>query len=60
MYVDMSKESLWERGKFANTIVNNSALVDPWATSPNMNAPFDQEFYLELYVAVGSRNGWFP
>jgi hypothetical protein len=25
-----------------------------------MNAPFDQEFYLELYVAVGSRNGWFP
>lgn len=35
------------------------AVPNPWSSSPLKAAPFDQEFYLVLNVAVGSANGWF-
>lgn len=39
---------------------NGTAIVDPWAKSANPNiAPFDQEFFLILNVAVGGTNGYF-
>jgi hypothetical protein len=45
---------MWERGKFGTMITKNStALYDPWAGTNDRNAPFDQEFYLILNVAVG-------
>ena len=54
-------EGLWERGEFASQVENSTFLDNPWgnSTGVNGNAPFDEEFYLILNVAVGSRNGWF-
>jgi len=37
----------------------NTGSDDPWANS-SLNAPFDQEFYLIINVAVGSTNGYMP
>jgi hypothetical protein len=51
--------SLWKRGEFSQTVVNNTFIVDPWSATGNPNTPFDEAFYLILNVAVGSRNGWF-
>lgn len=48
--VDMHSQSFAQRGHFEN---NN-----PWHGRGN-NAPFDQEFYLILNVAVGGTNGFF-
>lgn len=52
---------LWDRGDFSSQSVNNTLTTNPWvnSTSTTGNAPFDQEFYLILNVAVGARNGWF-
>ena len=40
---------------------NATLLANPWADSKSTtgNAPFDQDFYLILNVAVGGTNGWF-
>ncbi|KAN0093454.1 Concanavalin A-like lectin/glucanase domain containing protein [Hyaloscypha variabilis] len=54
------QKNLWQRGDFSTQSENNTLLVDPWRGSGDLNAPFDQSFYLILNVAVGSRNGWFP
>lgn len=56
-----AKDPLWDRGDFASKSVNDTLASNPWAnsTSTTGNAPFDQEFYLILNVAVGSKNGWF-
>ncbi|THU77929.1 concanavalin A-like lectin/glucanase, partial [Dendrothele bispora CBS 962.96] len=39
-------------------------IKDPWGGGGTMrakwNAPFDQDFYLIMNVAVGGTNGWFP
>ncbi|KAK3075863.1 hypothetical protein LTR53_000436 [Teratosphaeriaceae sp. CCFEE 6253] len=51
--------SMWNRGKFGETIVNKSALADPWSQTGSDNTPFDQSFYLILNVAVGGTNGYF-
>ncbi|KAK7461720.1 hypothetical protein VKT23_008148 [Stygiomarasmius scandens] len=32
----------------------------PNGEEPKWNAPFDQDFYLIMNVAVGGTNGWFP
>ncbi len=32
---------------------------NPWQDGPK-NAPFDQEFYLIINLAVGGTNGYFP
>lgn len=60
LYLNFKGEkNLWQRGDFANQSENNTLLVDPWSGTGDVNAPFDQSFYLILNVAVGSRNGWF-
>ncbi|BFZ65356.1 hypothetical protein YB2330_006522 [Saitoella coloradoensis] len=55
-------KSFYERGGFPY-VLNNTLISDPWtglnATDPNNAAPFDQEFYLILNVAVGGTNGYF-
>ncbi|KAH7037099.1 concanavalin A-like lectin/glucanase domain-containing protein [Microdochium trichocladiopsis] len=50
---------LFDRGGFPNANSNGTFLQNPWAKSPNKNAPFDQRFFLILNVAVGGTNGWF-
>jgi len=60
---DLNKP-FFERGKYPPTTFNGTQLVplsNPWAgsTSPGV-APFDQDFYLVMNVAVGGTNGWFP
>jgi hypothetical protein len=51
---------MWDRGKFGTSILNHSALFDPWSQTGRANTPFDQPFYLILNVAVGATNGFFP
>lgn len=55
------KKPLYEFGEFAKMSENETLLDNPWAgsTSTSGNAPFDQDFYLILNVAVGGTNGWF-
>lgn len=61
LFVNFKKEaSMWDRGRFAWQAENSTIIQNPWAKSNTNNAPFDQDFYLILNVAVGSRNGWFP
>ncbi|XP_059491029.1 uncharacterized protein LOC132205777 [Neocloeon triangulifer] len=38
---------------------SNNGIANPWASGTKM-APFDQEFYLILNLAVGGTNGYFP
>jgi len=52
--VDTKSQTFWQRGGWG-TKYNN-----PWQYSPNVNAPFDQEFFLILNVAAGGTNGYFP
>ena len=52
-------QDLWDRGQFQITAgANGTSVQDPWMTG-EINAPFDQKFYLILNVAVGGTNGWF-
>jgi len=68
-------EPFFEKGDYPETIVNATTgqlepLQDPWADPATgqpresakgyWSAPFDQEFYLIMNVAVGGVNGWFP
>ncbi len=48
----------WKRGQFPLSEANGTAIVDPWSQSGDA-APFDEDFYLILNVAVGGTNGWF-
>ena len=52
------KKPLYEFGKFEEMAENKTLLANPWAqsTSTTGNAPFDQNFYLILNVAVGGTN----
>ncbi|KAF7290354.1 GH16 beta-1 3-glucan recognition protein [Mycena chlorophos] len=72
MYVDsrlthmyelrMTGQTFWQRGDFPSVVQNGSqsvVLENPWVNGTNA-APFDQEFYLIMNVAVGGTNGWFP
>jgi hypothetical protein len=74
------KESFWKKGNFPTTVTNTTTgeiqrLTNPWISSENNVAPFDQRrsppplimndtdnvaFYLILNLAVGATNGWFP
>lgn len=57
------KKTFFDLGEFPDSIRENGALVplqDPWANGTKNSAPFDQEFYLIMNVAVGSTSGWFP
>lgn len=51
--VDTSTQSFWERGEWENR-------DNPWAHEKDINAPFNQEFFLILNVAAGGTNGYFP
>ncbi|OCK77836.1 glycoside hydrolase family 16 protein [Lepidopterella palustris CBS 459.81] len=55
-----NKKNMWARGNFGSSILNHSALFDPWSQTGRANTPFDEPFYLILNVAVGSTNGFFP
>lgn len=53
------------RGDFPAVVTNGTdqiVLEDPWAANATVvnAAPFDQNFYLIMNVAVGGTNGWFP
>jgi beta-glucanase (GH16 family) len=52
-------KSFWTLGDFPTASTNGSTLTDPWPAAGNDVAPFDQEFFLILNVAVGGTNGWF-
>ncbi|KAI9855843.1 MAG: hypothetical protein M1824_005832 [Vezdaea acicularis] len=52
-------KTMWDRGGFGKSILNHSALFDPWSQTGRPNTPFDEPFYLILNVAVGSTNGFF-
>ncbi|KAL2690608.1 concanavalin A-like lectin/glucanase domain-containing protein, partial [Phyllosticta citricarpa] len=58
LYMKFDKP-LWDQGHFPIADANGTRLTNPWANG-GLNAPFDQEFYLVLNVAVGGTNGWFP
>ncbi|KAL6710851.1 hypothetical protein ACN47E_007908 [Coniothyrium glycines] len=53
------EESLWSYGKFPQADANGTRLNNPWAHAKTNSAPFDQDFYLVIDVAVGGTNGWF-
>jgi len=62
MYDIQFTKPFFERGNFPAVWQNGSAAVvleNPWVNG-TIAAPFDQEFYLILDVAVGGTNGWFP
>ncbi|ETS64263.1 hypothetical protein PaG_01510 [Moesziomyces aphidis] len=55
-------DGFWKRGKFPSQMANGTLLSNPWAAVQGKDAsiaPFDQEFYLILNVAVGGTNGYF-
>ncbi|KAN0066295.1 hypothetical protein ACQY0O_000389 [Thecaphora frezii] len=53
-------KDFWTLGKFPSMLNNGTLLDNPWARSENPKiAPFDQEFFLILNVAVGGTNGYF-
>ena len=58
LYFDFNAP-LWPRGNFPLSDGNGTAIVDPWSKTGNPATPFDQDFYLILNLAVGSKNGWF-
>ncbi|PWZ03733.1 concanavalin A-like lectin/glucanase [Testicularia cyperi] len=62
LQVDFKKQNFWKRGQFPYQMANGTLLDNPWdeVRGPSANAaPFDQEFYLILNVAVGGTNGYF-
>jgi hypothetical protein len=59
LFVGFKGKTLWELGEFAKQEENSTLLENPWGNQAR-NAPFDQNFYLILNVAVGGTNGWFP
>ncbi|TKY89369.1 hypothetical protein EX895_001900 [Sporisorium graminicola] len=55
-------KGFWNRGKFPNQMANGTILTNPWSGAQGKYAnaaPFDQEFFLILNVAVGGTNGYF-
>ncbi|KAH8835948.1 ectomycorrhiza-upregulated GH16 glucan endo-1,3-beta-glucosidase precursor [Flagelloscypha sp. PMI_526] len=52
----------FERGDYPKVTVEDGKLVpieNPWVNG-SWAAPFDQEFFLVMNLAVGGNNGWFP
>ena len=47
-------QTFWKLGNWSDTDLDN-----PWVNG-GQNAPFDQEFYLIMNLAVGGVNGYFP
>lgn len=61
LQVDFGKKhgTMYERGKFSTLVTEGFVPPNVWADATGWNAPFDQEFYLILNVAVGSTTGYF-
>lgn len=53
MDVDMTNSNFWDFGEFPEGMDN------PWQYNSKM-APFDQEFYIIINLAVGGTNHYFP
>ncbi|KAI9256012.1 concanavalin A-like lectin/glucanase domain-containing protein [Sporodiniella umbellata] len=53
LQVDFDRSS-WEKGEF-----DEKTTMNPWKEG-DISAPFDQEFYLILNLAVGGVNGFWP
>lgn len=51
-------QPFFTKGRFPLTDSNGTRLDNPWQGG-SYAAPFDQDFYLILNVAVGGTNGWF-
>lgn len=49
----------YHKGKFPLTTNNGTDMSNPWPVSNGKGAPFDQEFFLILSVAVGGTNRYF-
>ncbi|KAJ3979322.1 concanavalin A-like lectin/glucanase domain-containing protein [Lentinula detonsa] len=64
--IKSSKESFFNRAGYPTTAMNSSSgdtvavenIYDE--AGGGWNAPFDQEFYLIIQLAVGGTSGWFP
>lgn len=52
------KKSFWSRGDFGVATAKGATYTNPWVNASTA-APFDQDFYLILNVAVGGTNGYF-
>ncbi|KAF2017221.1 glycoside hydrolase family 16 protein [Aaosphaeria arxii CBS 175.79] len=52
-------EPFWDYGRFPISDANGTRFQNPWAYKNSNTAPFDEDFYLILNVAVGGTNGWF-
>ncbi|XP_055608297.1 beta-1,3-glucan-binding protein-like [Uranotaenia lowii] len=48
--------NFWERGNFEETAPGED---NPWKSGGKM-APFDEEFYITMNLAIGGTNGFFP
>lgn len=57
MQINFTK-SFWQRGIDAG--VWKEGDYNPWVNAGNNAAPFDQEFYIIINIAVGGTTGWFP
>ena len=57
-------QPFFQRGDYPSVWWNGSTpqpVSDPWANASVANAaPFDQDFFLIMNVAVGGTTGWFP
>jgi len=53
--VTAKKDGFWKLGEFSKLFEN---IHNPWESGSNL-APFDQEFYLIMNLAVGGNNGYF-
>jgi len=54
--VNPGQEGFWPLGEFEDS---NPGIDNPWVGSKSKMAPFDQEFYILMNVAVGGTNGFF-
>ncbi|KAI4674996.1 uncharacterized protein J4E88_007899 [Alternaria novae-zelandiae] len=52
-------QPFFKYGNFPQADANGTRLDNPWKHAESNAAPFDQEFYLVMNLAVGSTNGWF-
>ncbi|KAJ9473817.1 Glycoside hydrolase [Pseudozyma hubeiensis] len=60
--VKFDNGGFWKRGRFPTQMANGTLLSNPWSSVEGDEAkaaPFDEEFYLILNVAVGGTNGYF-
>jgi len=51
--IDLANTNFWEFGEFPS-VYNN-----PWETSEDLHAPFNQEYYIIINLAVGGTAGYF-